>query len=259
MFYAYDHTFAGLLTVLAHLFSIGEEPEGIGGGEPEQEDLFRRPVEIATDERRARALLAKVEARLGREAARLAYHAFLSGQPGVELQIYRYLALGRRFGRELDSHLAHPDVLPIHRWSRRVRQEAHRMQGLVRFRELEDGLFYAPIEPQFRILSLIAPHFAARFTDRRWLIHDLGRGEGLFFDGRDWLVGGVELQHPPRDSAEERLYSALWRRFFTAVAIPERRNPRLQRRLMPQRYWKHLTELGPEEAGSGATKPVHEP
>ncbi|MBE0596822.1 MAG: DUF4130 domain-containing protein, partial [Desulfuromonadales bacterium] len=94
--------------------------------------------------------------------------------------------------------------------------------------------------------QLIAPHFAARFTDRRWLIHDLGRGEGIFFDGQRWLLGKVELQHPPRDSAEEQLYAGLWRRFFAAVAIPERRNPRLQRHFMPQRYWKHLTEFGAE-------------
>src|SRR5690554_2424225 len=99
MFYIYDQTFPGLLTVLAHLFAAEEVPEGIAGIEAPQDELFRQTVTIATDEERARRLLVKMEARLGRGATRHAYHAFLSGAPGIELQIYRYLTLGRRLGR----------------------------------------------------------------------------------------------------------------------------------------------------------------
>jgi probable DNA metabolism protein len=34
----------------------------------------------------------------------------------------------------------------------------------------------------------------------------------------------------------------LWRNFFSSIAIPERKNPELQRRCLPQRYWNYLVE-----------------
>ncbi len=37
--------------------------------------------------------------------------------------------------------------------------------------------------------------------------------------------------------------ASLWKRYFKAVDNPSRRNLSLQRRLMPVRYWKYLTEL----------------
>ena len=34
----------------------------------------------------------------------------------------------------------------------------------------------------------------------------------------------------------------LWRAYFERITNPERRNPRLQRKLMPARYWGLLIE-----------------
>ncbi|NTW94650.1 MAG: DUF4130 domain-containing protein, partial [Chlorobiaceae bacterium] len=35
---------------------------------------------------------------------------------------------------------------------------------------------------------------------------------------------------------------ALWQTFFRTIAIPDRKNPRLQKSNMPMKYWKYLTE-----------------
>ena len=43
--------------------------------------------------------------------------------------------------------------------------------------------------------------------------------------------------------AEETAYRQLWRRFYDAVAIRERENPRLRMSRMPKRYWSQMTEL----------------
>ena len=45
-----------------------------------------------------------------------------------------------------------------------------------------------------------------------------------------------------RMDKDEKLYQALWKTYFKAIAIKERRNPRKQRQDMPVRYWKYLTE-----------------
>jgi probable DNA metabolism protein len=38
-------------------------------------------------------------------------------------------------------------------------------------------------------------------------------------------------------------YQNLWSSFHEAIAIKDRRNPVLQRRCMPSRYWKYLPEI----------------
>jgi len=42
--------------------------------------------------------------------------------------------------------------------------------------------------------------------------------------------------------ADELAFQRLWKSYFDALAIPERFNPRLQRRQMPARFWKYLIE-----------------
>ena len=58
------------------------------------------------------------------------------------------------------------------------------------------------------------------------------------YEAKDF-VGNIDV-----DLAEdERQFQLLWKNYFRALAIPQRTNERLQRRLMPRRYWKHLTEM----------------
>lgn len=41
---------------------------------------------------------------------------------------------------------------------------------------------------------------------------------------------------------DERLFQRLWKGYFDAMTIRERINPRLQRQMMPKRFWRFLTE-----------------
>ena len=41
---------------------------------------------------------------------------------------------------------------------------------------------------------------------------------------------------------DEKLFQQLWKTYFKSVAIRERINPVKQRKDMPVRYWKYLTE-----------------
>ena len=62
-----------------------------------------------------------------------------------------------------------------------------------------------------------------------------------------WVVGWFKTEEgmkwlSERMDKDEKLYQALWKTYFKAIAIKERRNPRKQRQDMPVRYWKYLTE-----------------
>ncbi|MGF7185673.1 putative DNA metabolism protein [Desulfitispora alkaliphila] len=131
---------------------------------------------------------------------------------------------------------------PIHQASSKVRREKHRMLGLIRFQQLNNGIYYSSIEPDHFILPLIASHFANRFSDQRWVIHDLKRNQMLLFDTTSWVIAHeaplVELNF----SEEETVFQKLWREYFDHISIKERKNLKLQRNFMPERYWKHLIE-----------------
>lgn len=239
----YDSSFTGFLTLCATLYARGEEPEGIISGETPQEELFRQTVTVTSDEERAEKMLAAIARRISPASCRLLWHAFLSEAPGVELLLWRYLAFGRTVGAACDRHLAHPAVAPVHRLARSVGHEAHRLTGVIRFRETAGGYWYAAAEPACRVLELIAPHFAARCADMRWLIHDRRRGLAVAWNGTQWRLTPFDAEGLPPLSAGEETWTRLWQGYFASLAIPERANPHLQRQHLPERFRRYLTEL----------------
>jgi len=104
------------------------------------------------------------------------------------------------------------------------------------------GLLYASIEPDNDVLEFIAPHFADRFRWDPFLIHDLRRGKALAAYNKEWRIAPLPTDTEFALSAEEDAFRALWKRYFDAMAIKERINPKCQRRFLPARYWKHLIE-----------------
>ena len=66
-----------------------------------------------------------------------------------------------------------------------MRRERHRMEAFVRFQKLKDDSFYAAIQPDFNVLPMLIKHFKNRYADQKWIIYDLKRGYGLYYDLHD--------------------------------------------------------------------------
>ena len=111
----------------------------------------------------------------------------------------------------------------------------------------------AAVKPEKNALPLVTEHFKDRFADQRWLIYDIRRAYGYYYDlkevrqvtfGEDsregHLVTGM-LDESLMDK-DERLFQSLWKTYFKAICIKERLNPRKHKQDMPVRYWKYLTE-----------------
>lgn len=255
----YDGSFEGFLCAAA-LTIDGAEPSGFLWGEGGDGGLFDQVVAVASDRDAALAFFEHIVREVSRDAFATARHAFHSEAAVVELLLWRYLRLGFRVGRRLEGMKADPLVQPVQQLARRVEREVHRFLGFVRFREVEWSggatLFYAPIEPETDVLPFLAPHFADRLADRPWVIHDLRRGQALFCEGgRVKLLRGVELAGAPRSTKEEDVCAALWQGYFKRLAIEARRNPDLQRQLVPLRHRKHLTEFGDSSSGAATNEP----
>jgi probable DNA metabolism protein len=253
----YDGTFEGFLTACQIALASREEIDAITTPERFQPDLFTEILEVETDPLRAELLFQLLGSKFTRAVVLDFGYCFLSELPGIEKTLFDYLNLLFTSGEKAVRNLTDSTVLRVRRISDKVNHEILRMQGLVRFRQLAGGVFYAAIEPDYNILQFLAPHFASRFADQMWLIHDVKRKTGLRYDLRccsflPFLEMNPEFldivkpfkisENPQYYAAGEREYQALWNQYFQSIAINERTNFKAQRQRMPVRYWRYLVE-----------------
>lgn len=241
--YIYDGSFEGLLTAIYEAYYRRETPQRFLTDENLQLSLVDSYVHIATDTVKSDKVYRSIIEKISREALENAYHVFLSNEEERGTIIYEYLKLGWKLGSRVDLCLSDDRVLKVHKIARRIKLEVHRMMGFVRFKAVEGCIYYARIEPDNNILELLAPHFAERFSGHAWIIHDIKRNIAAVYDTKDWVVARDVEEVFPKVTGDELAYRALWKEFFRTAAIQSRINPRLQRRLMPARYWKHITEM----------------
>jgi probable DNA metabolism protein len=151
-----------------------------------------------------------------------------------------------------------PDVARLLGVVESVRGEACKFMGLLRF-EPADGCLEARYEPYHDLTGMIAPHFAKRFLGSDWRIRDVARGIVAVHEAgsQDFEISYPEASYSParrehglsgREGQRRQAFTTndeiaeLWRDYYKIVAIPERKNERLQRRFLPLRYRSHLTE-----------------
>lgn len=242
LYYIYDGSFEGLLTAIYEAYYRGDPPCGIVYGGNLQHGLLDEYITINTDEEKSDRVYCSISRKISGEALQHIYHVFLSEVPEAGTLIYNYLRLGWKIGSNVDLHLSDDRVLDVHKISLRVEHELHKMMGFVRFSQVEGGIFYAPIGPDNNIVELLAPHFAERLADQNWIIHDVKRELAAFYNKKDWVIASFTTDELPAATKEETEYRELWKEFFNTLAISSRYNPKLQKQLMPRRYWKYLTE-----------------
>jgi probable DNA metabolism protein len=250
--YLHDGSFEGLLSAVAGAVKDAESVQGVYAAAGYVPSLFARTKTITSDPVRAQQLLAYLQNVSG-EMARLAINAFLSEdhQAGCHLQNFVRLCL-RRGAEALHLH-SNDAVRALLLLSRKVNFEAHRLNGMLRFRMLAGGLQYGPFASDHNVIGYCAQHFCRRFANRAWLLHDIGRDFALYWDGealQPVAIANDITQHVarfgelPADqlTSEELYYQQLWRTFHATITNPDRENTVLQRRFMPRRYWHFLIE-----------------
>jgi probable DNA metabolism protein len=259
--YVYDGSLEGLFTALYEGLFAGEEVVEITDKRRYQPSLFATAKIITTDPEKARKLRRFLRERLSRQAFQNLVYCYLS-EAGMERTILSYIKLLLPGGRKAagDPQARTREMMAIidaiTETAQKVAFEVHRFHGFLRFRQVYDDLYYAPIEPDHNILALLVPHFTARFANQKWFIHDRRRNLGAYYDGRecrlvndvainDQLTAALEGKRTGIEGEEEMRCRELWQEYFTTIALEERRNEKLQRQHMPVRYWKYLTEFEP--------------
>lgn len=240
--YLYDGGFESFLTALALALEGGDDCALACEGKA-AEDLFTEFVKAGTDPAAASAMREFFERRGSAESWHHTRFAFLSETEDREAALLAYARLIKEKGAAADNMLADGRVKRVHDLSASVGGEAHMFKGFVRFSELADKTLYARIEPDHNILPLLTGHFKARLGAFNWIIHDVKRGKAaLYFRGR-LVFAPLTQQRALEFAGGEAAVQDLWRHFFRTAAIKERTNPELQRRNVPLKYRRHLTEF----------------
>lgn len=241
-----DGSFDGLLTAIFQGYRSGRPPDAVEHAAERQPGLFEDRVAIVTDRHAAERVWKGLGKHLGPKRRRRLWQAFLSGRPEAETLIWRYVgatipATGRRAApADLTARIE------IDRLSARVRREAHRLKGFIRFQRTAEKQYLALVAPRYDVLPLLRAHFEARYADQHWTIYDTQRNYGLGFDGRTTRLlhlNGADLDAGLKAVGDdEQQCQRLWQRYFAAANIPQRRNPRLHVSRLPRRFWRYLPE-----------------
>jgi probable DNA metabolism protein len=242
--YTYDGSFDGLLSCIYDYYYSNKKAEDIKDKNDYFPDLLQEEFFIETSEEKSSKVFQAINEKIGSAALKDIFTVFLSEEPGIEKLILEYVKLGFKVGKDIHKHLHNDIVLEVAKCCRRVGLEGHRFCGFVRFKCVASELYYSSIEPDHNILTIIAPHFADRFSNQRWIIHDIKRGLAVMYNGESWVLSPMDNTAAQQLlSAPDGIYEKLWKTYYSTVAIKERENPRLRRRMMPQRYWKYLLEV----------------
>jgi len=247
MILTYDGSYEGLLTVIFEGYRLRIPDLRMETDSPVTGDLFSEKSFVATDPDKARRVRQKVEDIGGKKASKSLYRCFLSEQKDLERVILHAIHRLIDDGGEALSDYRDPLILRLQQIGKQIGREVHRMHAFVRFQETKDDLYVSLIEPDFNVLPLIGKHFRERYPAQDWLIYDVQRHYGLLYD-RDGMrfttLTEAQHVHLQRDwlTDTEKDYQELWKTYFKAVDIPERRNMKLHVQHVPKRYWKYLIE-----------------
>jgi probable DNA metabolism protein len=170
--------------------------------------------------------------------------------PGMAGREAARAGAARAFGNRGDE-----DTRTVVEAAYKALHEIDRLMGLLRFSPDRRWGYLARCAPDGFVLPALAGHFTLRFGGQPWALIDEKRGILLIREeGREARLlpaaalsprPGLSRDQDPRDQDpwDQDPWEKLWLRYHKAVNNEARNNPGLQRRFMPERYWKYLPEL----------------
>lgn len=212
------------------------------------QEFFCEYIECVESEQKTIAVENLIKKHLGYEAYWDMYHAVLANDIEKGNAILGAMLEARKIPdrKKIMQHLSHPKVRKVFELSRKVANESHYFKDIVRFRELDNGILFAQIEPQNQILPCLGDHFSNRFPLENWMICDKTHSMFLVHrESQQWMLivdktAGIDKNMRTYD--QERLYRNLWKEFFENRSIVERENSDRQRQHLPLCNRNHVTK-----------------
>lgn len=241
--FLYDDSFEGLLTSIYYSFYSKNPPTSIyGKSESNIPLLLDEIIDIPTEEEKFKKVMDAIIAKIDVLCLKNIYMVYLSNYEEKGIIIFKYLKIAFKLGKNTHSFLNIDVIRLIDTINKRVSMESHRFKGFIRFNYIDNKFLYSSIEPDNDILELIGDHFKRRFSNEYFIIHDISREKALVYNCVSYEIVKMSISDYEKLSEHNDEFSDLWVCYFNSTTIVERINPKLQIRMMPKRYWKHIFE-----------------
>jgi probable DNA metabolism protein len=248
--YIYDGSLEALLTAVFEWFERKPGAVILKNSKLHQPDAFQQDFLVVPDRKKADRVWSALQQKLSKGWIRRIYCVYLSELPEAQQHLFELICYLFQNEAGAENNFGNEHVLVVSQVAKKVEREKHRMEAFIRFQETTDGMFYCAIDPDFNVLPLISNHFRNRYADQQWIIYDLKRKFGLFYDLHtveeieiDFTVDTIKSKaQPSLFSDKEALYATLWKDYFNSTNIAARKNTKLHIQHVPRRYWKYLTE-----------------
>lgn len=249
--FQYDKSFEGLLTAVFDAYSRRSFPDVLLAEDTPLPLFYDELVTIYTDDAKVDRVWKGLQKKMSAAALSVVTMTWLSELPEVGNLLFRYICKAFDSKSSIELNFGDPDVLEVSKIWKKVSNERLRVIQFLRFQKASDGTFFAAVEPDYNVLPLTLSFLTDRFADQKWLLYDLKREYGYYYDLRETtevrfeakeahLLSGL-LSEELMDE-NEKLFQQLWKTYFTSIAIKERLNPKLHRQHMPARFWKFMPE-----------------
>lgn len=245
----YDGSFDGFLSSIFEIYERRIDSPIIKKESEFQDVLFDTSETVISNIINAKRVWNGIKKLLKSNGCSTLYYAFLSEIDGIENTLFNVIKYAFDSQENIISDFSNPDVLALSKTAKKVGREKHRMEAFVRFQQTKDDIYFSNIEPDFNVLPLINKHFTSRYADQKWIIYDLKRKYGLFYNlikteviTLDFNINSIKEE---LFTSEENQYETLWKDYFKSTNIEERVNKTLHVKHVPKRYWKYLSEKQP--------------
>ena len=214
-----------------------------------QQTLFDEYIHIDGDASRAEKVIRSIRRSISEEAYLNVYYATLCADEDSLQVIYNFLRVGFAVGSTVLGQYTNPHVMKLLEIRRRVSNEAHHFREFARFQSLDSKVYVCHLEPKNDVIMLVGNHFSDRMPSEHWMIIDDNRKTACVHvkDSENYLryLTDEEFETLRQTESYEDEYTDMWKTFFHAISIEQRRNYICQRNLFPLWKRKHAVEFKP--------------
>ena len=239
----YDGTLEGFLSAVFDAYARHIFPQKICQDNFVQLGLDQQIIDVPTDRAHAERVRVGLIGRAGIEVYRSVNVAYLVDDEDKETTLFAYIVHAMQQGHRVRGDLTRTCVARTGAYVQSVYNERERMYQFLRFEQLENGVFFACINPRANVIPIMMGHFVERLSTQPFVIFDEAHQiAGVHCDGITTMVLSDALSIPDR-SRDEAAFQRLWKCFYDAVSNEQRYNPALRRSLVPKRLWRNMTEF----------------
>ena len=243
--YLYNGDFLYLLSLIKYLCNFEIKPDNIKDNSFSP-SLFDNTINlnIIVDDNIVDFFIDSI----GANNFKIIFYTFLSNNINKELIIYYFYLNALKYKDNIIYMRNLKCVSESLKIAKYVKHEAHKYKGFVRFKELENNVLYAEIEPTNDVLYIISKHFELRLKNEYWIIKDIKRNKLSVYDKNNFfIISGDNFKLFNNNLSEEELdIEKLWKEFYKTIGIETRKNDRCRMNFMPKKYWKYIIEVSDE-------------